>query len=1085
MGHDMTSLRTLFQSEHFGIDAPSAASDAADKDRDGRPPQSRPNGPGASPVLAGLTARLMRQEAAPPRAKPTWEQRLHATAKLLRPRQDSKNLTLPFNLYSASRDHVTQASASRHRAQAAAPIVTPMGAARTQDMEAKLMVATRMLYGGVTPKDAANAPPAAQACMQSDEQCAETIDKWFAHDVAHDVAAPFASMGTRLLHDFSACMGDTIQAREDALYAASALQSIRDPGLIWQHIVDDTPGLDLPLHIRRDIHHVLRVMARCEPSFDGLWRLKTARGHTDAAPGMQAHMRQALNAVDALIDMGCDLGEHSDHGLQDALAYARRRQAQVASCRIGGQEGKDLLACLALLHAFHCLQPDQEAAEVPPAALRSAAMAWRNGFCESGPGTDFNRALHRLHAFVAWIARAGDSTRMTRVRQSVSASMGRKLSPLSAMTHGLMGAELPELATEAAQRQIRIRQAIGALRDAVAAKAHRLRATLPRDDASAGSTRQSSPSLSANWPGLRQCVVQEAMLTHWYQCDESQWGDKLCAAQRRNLLDAIKAAHPDLPLTAAQAEAALRSALTPETLSQWARFATNWQPHGERTLLELIDSARTAPAPDTRRAGRRLSLARMRALALQSLDAEGVQFRHDASVGIDPALNIDMLSGLSPEQLSAGLGCAVRLTQGRSASVRIGTATLGSSILLATERRRTGRFALYAYAGHGIGNAGHGLFKIGALAGGRYGEEHAQEVGVSIRVSKRIPDHKAQCAAVLNFLFDQVEQGAGSLPNAVDLWEHFSTRFLNTDVSFSFVDGRSKVLRAYIGAAGGLSWGLSDTPYAAGARLALGYEVTHTLQTRRESPGMIQSRTASEQLRKQLPLQASVGGNVSPFADVLSRSQEHDAPPGMPAKLRAPALPILSWRTECILPTSEAGQLRITREHGRVQAQLSLAHREFRTGVELQKHLLNQKQAWEQALAGAPGGGQAALDAFIQDMHKLPKDGRVLTAGNRVFMERRHLSNEAAARLTFLDTMHKLSAGRHGLSAEAKNWCQDLGRQAAVLVARADSWLPEKLAVTEVSTAYTDHGLDYLLVLRTRLQATSTNRYLLQLKPTP
>ncbi|NRF68474.1 hypothetical protein HLB44_15880 [Aquincola sp. S2] len=46
-----------------------------------------------------------------------------------------------------------------------------------------------------------------------------------------------------------------------------------------------------------------------------------------------------------------------------------------------------------------------------------------------------------------------------------------------------------------------------------------------------------------------------------------------------------------------------------------------------------------------------------------------------------------------------------------------------------------------------------------------------------------------------------------------------------------------------------------------------------------------------------------------------------------------------------------------------------------------------------------------------------------------------------------------------------------------------DSWIPEKISISEMVSSHVDMGLEAGLVSRSRVSATSTNRYLLQLKP--
>lgn len=61
----------------------------------------------------------------------------------------------------------------------------------------------------------------------------------------------------------------------------------------------------------------------------------------------------------------------------------------------------------------------------------------------------------------------------------------------------------------------------------------------------------------------------------------------------------------------------------------------------------------------------------------------------------------------------------------------------------------------------------------------------------------------------------------------------------------------------------------------------------------------------------------------------------------------------------------------------------------------------------------------------------------------------------------------------------------DLTIDAALVEVMCDlrSWVPEKMVVSEVAANVSETGIEMVAAVRSRMTATSTNRYLLQLKP--
>ena len=733
--------------------------------------------------------------------------------------------------------------------------------------------------------------------------------------------------------------------------------------------------------------------------------------------------------------------------------HAQTQLAPAPNVRIGGQEGHDILACKTLLYAARSLDGDPAAPEAHEVA---ALMAWRNGFTESGPGTHFNEAVHHLHKFTTWALRAEEPTGSKAVKvmkwvgKGLAHMIGKQLSPMYSMKIGTMGADLGALLAEKVKFEQALYASLNTLHQALDTAIQELK------------TSGLDPAR------LQECIVQQAVLAHWASKVGLRKGMWLDTTARKAVLGQARADHPDVVLDAQGSSRVLHQRLSLKTLERWGRAALASDPAVLKDFTASVAKARTHAKAEGAKPQGELTMAKMQEMALKALDKEPIQFRHQGINGLEIGGSVGFSTPLA--SVGTGVGPSVRFTHVKQKTLKIG-ATIGREIFIGTESRNVLSGAVAGTVSVSLGKVGEGLASFGGVAGFRTFDEFAQETGASIRVSKNVKDHKAQAAKVMTFLFEQAENRKTQAVDDAGLWERFAGEFIDSPVSFNYVDADIYAMRRNGGVAAGVRAGID--PFTFGPLFSTGAEYARTKTAHHEPEGRVTSQTANTTVRKMAAAQVTLAGTLLPYAKV----QDLD----VLKTVRPPALGIATLRRDFTIPGNEAVQMRLTIEDGKVQPELSRALREFRLESDLFRYIEGERDALELALAGAPGGGKAALDKFIVDVRNLYAGGKN-AAGTRVYMERRHLTPDAADKLNFL-LPPKQMLQRMGLAGEEAVAAID-GAIMGVLNA-PDNWVLDKLAVSEVVAGAIDVGLDFVAVLRSRKQATATRRYLLQLRAIP
>ena len=916
--------------------------------------------------------------------------------------------------------------------------VRAMNASRLARLDARMNKLAHKLVGQGALAPPGLMPAIMPAARESDQACADTIDAMFPVQAGD-------SLGQLVMADLAPAMASPARTREAALLVTLALREATGvnrgrAAAAWQHIAAATPAPTVAG--QRDVNAVLRALAGSDFAFGALWTLLEQRGHaTD--PAQREPFKFALQAVDALVQGGVNPGPASSFDINDFVQHARQRYVR-APKQIGTTEDADALACATLLYATSKLAPGKR----PVSRAQTAAyVAWRNGFRESGPGTEFNEAIHRVHKFVVWIARAtktpatlgGKVTDF--VKHSAQGIAGLYKSPLASMEYGTLGAELGELHTEKASFQEALGSALDVLQQALLDE-------LAKPAEEDGSSRERSVA-----------TARLAMVEYWQAlAPDLRKGFKLDPVARKLVRARVGDSNEFVPR--AVIGHASGQTLSLSTLERWAADVMAPDSQTSKDFHKQVDKARGHASGTWSKPPSNPSVADLLDVAKLALKTEGVEFRHDRVVGLTTGINFGFSTPVA--SVGAGVGPQVRLARGKQASVWIGTTTVGSEVSMSTVTRSQKSGVLAGTVGMEMKKLDSGVLSFGGLVGVRHARDSEHGKGVTIRVSKNVKEHKEIATEVLEYLFAQgARRSSGKRMREAQLWENFAMRFRDVpEVAVDFFSTSAKQNRTHGGIAAGLRLGFN--PLSFGPFFSVGGEHSRSRSERKEIGHTATQGTA-------FGTGNTVSGLLTVSGAVVNEVKLHNSKPL--SSVRVPhAFSFASWLMSFNL-RSETTRVRVTVEDGKVQPKMSLAQRQFRTEKDYLRYIESQRDAWE----GAVKGGKAQLDKGMREVRELPAEH---TAGNRIYQERRRLTDAVGWDLSFLLGARQL-LDRQGAGA-------DIAATEAAMRAKlcgAANWVPEKLAVSEVASWVSEAGVDLVAVLRSRRSATSTNRYLHQIKP--
>ncbi len=926
------------------------------------------------------------------------------------------------------------------------PSVKPMKPRRQAKVQAKFEAAAGALAKS-SPGAAAAASPTLNA-RGSDRACVDAIG-----GMLGDVPA----IAQRLMRDWARVYpGSMVRQRDAALLMARALQQAlgsdaRRAEDAWLAIVSgermvDAMGLDDAT--RRDANAALRAIAETPLAFDALWTLKRVFNHAEANEVNREAHQFALQAAAKLLELGHDPGGAQDIADFDTIARARSHGAP----RIGRDEGPEVLACLTLLHARRTLAGDGR----PSHRETAAHVAWRNGHRTSGPGTPFNDMVHRLHKFTVWVDRATSDRSGLRQVYHWLKSLGhgvsqRRLSPLDAGALGTLGAELGELEYERKAFAI----SLGEARDKLCAQLAQRANTLAANVAVVpGAQRQ-----------LDETLARLAVLQHWAQSAPGRKNWRIDPEGIRHI--EARLANTTVPVDPKAGRRAAAGALTLTRLKRWADEAMPAGSEAHNGFMDDWNKARAFAKGKYHKATSRPDIDELEEIVKLALDTEGVQFRHARDGGAQVGVALAIPTPIGTIGINAGPVFTGAI--GRQATVRVGTTTIGSDIFLGTERRST------KVGGFGASVGVDALdFDTGVLSGGpaflwRRGWRSVEGHGVSLRASKNCKDHKKLAGAAAGFLFEQARRREeGESFDAAKLWERLARKFVDRpELAIDHVHATADEDWHTVGLGGGVRVGVS--PITFGPFFSAGAEFRDG-EAKREESGHTVSQVASRSNAADASALATLAGTA--VAQVKLGLAEELGKGGL--KVRFPAVASLASLRGDFVIGGENIQVRLTVENGRVQPKLSLVQHMFRTDKELMAHVHHHRPTWEARL----NDGANKLDRFFADMHALPTDG---ASANRIYQQRMRLTDRAADTLTHL--LAHLAQAERSRQPGAQQDAASLRQRMLEVMTDPASLVPEKLAVSEVATAFRETGFSLLAMFRSRKSATSTNRYLLQLKP--
>lgn len=891
-----------------------------------------------------------------------------------------------------------------------------------------------------------------------------------------------------------------------------------------------------------------RMLAASAPGTEALGHLRGLQ----AQPDRLAAQRDGLLLCAALERVGFSL--HANASVADVVGALQARPELRLDHAIGTADDAPLqLLAQALLHAHahaHALQlahAQAQAQAEPPAdplapapnapadpsdGLRKAAfVAWKKGaFVESGPGTDFNRAIERLHKFSTYVDRADHGPRTLAnlgrdTRELFSRMLGMGKSPLTPMRHGALGADLGLLHEEAAK----FKQVLGHALDA--ALAHL-------------TDELADPEVQANPTEQNNRLARAAVFSLWRETDRSKFTVTEVMQRAQQLLTEAGGAEQgiDQPtlleqvrrfthrsLTGAGA-AAVRVGLTALGSVSAALAPPNHGPAGEaaaeaadlQALRAEIEQLRNVPERNAAQQERLAELQQQRRALIAPLVAQLRATRAGGAGGVplfklsdfrllfggapragptaaDAQRLVKSLAsakyesmttfadgtskgagtfGAFPLSIGAALGVplvypVLRGEVGKRAVVTVGVSSTGGRLFVGTERSQSG--AVGVGAGWVAPTPAQVLTAVllGDLSAS-HNRSHGE--GVVITTRNDLPGWHDKLPLVTDFLFDEArrppgEGAAARAATASESWLRFAGRFGDDPhVALGWNNDQSSGTRV------GLSFtGVARIPVGSNTRL--GPAVTVGL--RREA-GQFQRTPGGDggdvpaAVRNQRFV-ANVSGNVAP-------SPTGVATPFSEVPAWGYAVPLVGAAREWNI----AGGLGVARLGRTREGQLSpsLCQREliFQTPERLIAFVNLRRDGLEAAMVAqdptqttTAAIARTRLDAYLEQAAATPRGGdRLHGASMSLMTSVAEQINHFEARLTTVLGAGDAQASTRELSAAERAECDLIENEVERLLMSDDSWQHNALFSVELNQVGSSSGLDFGLKVVNQEQASAT-----------
>ena len=778
------------------------------------------------------------------------------------------------------------------------------------------------------------------------------------------------------------------------------------------------------------------------------------------------------------------------------------------------------------------LAPAPNAPADPSDGLRKAAfVAWKKGsFVESGPGTDFNRAIERLHKFSTYVDRADHGPRTLAnlgrdTREFFSRMLGIGKSPLTPMRHGALGADLGLLHEEAAK----FKQVLGHALDA--ALAHL-------------TDELADPEVQANPTEQNNRLARAAVFSLWRETDRSKFTETEVTQRAQQLLTETGGAQQGIdepmllkqvhrfthrsltgtgalavrvgltalgsvgaalappihgPAGEAPAEAADPQALRAEieelrnmperTAAQQERLA-ELQRQRRAQIAPLVAQLRATKAGGAGgvplfklsdfgllfggapRAGPTAADAQRLAKSLASARYESItSFADGSSIGAGTF-------GAFPLSIGAALGVplvypVLRGEVGKRAVVTVGVSGTGGRLFVGTERSQSG--AVGVGAGWVAPTPAQVLTAVllGDLSAS-HNRSHGE--GVVITTRNDLPGWHDKLPLVTEFLFDEArlppgEGAAARAATASESWLRFADRFGDDPhVAIGWNNDQSSGTRV------GLSFtGVARIPVGSNTRLGPAVAVglrREAGQFQRTPGGDGGDVPAAVRNRRFV---ASVSGNVAP------------SPTGVATRFSA--VPAWGYAVPLVGAAREwniAGGLGVARLGRTREGQLSpsLCQREliFQTPEALIAFVNLRRDGWEAAMVAqdpnqttTAATAHTRLDAHLEQVAATPRGGDRLHGASMSLVPRvAEQINHFEARHTTVLGAGDAQASTRELSEAERAECNLIENEVERLLMSDASWQHSALFSVELNQVGSSSGLDFGVKVVNQEQASAT-----------
>ena len=685
----------------------------------------------------------------------------------------------------------------------------------------------------------------------------------------------------------------------------------------------------------------------------------------------------------------------------------------------------DLDAALAAAHAT-----TDDKGDLAPRVLRAvsgsaqprdtaALFAWRQGFRSDAPGSPLKQTQTRLHRFVT-----RGMLRLDKGNWFFQRMFGKKKSALRGLMLGSSGAALASYTKEAARYA-------DALKTASATLAASLRSPRLATGAPDGEETRAREAAAA---ALEAIAARPATHIGDLELDEATMAalenrePKMSVVQRDDapaLLDA----------------GALRDCAKRFHVHRWEAV---------KAALEHVDKVGESKALKPERLGREEIRSVMRQVITDLQQSTQVAFADGGRFGFSTrGLSLSVNRG--PHQhLPVGGELTLSHYRTRRAVVTLQRNNVGFDIFIGTEhgKRSVGRL------GARIGYSKHMSWLGGLRLGGSlrltpFDREQREPRGVLIRVAReRLTDESLDWVAMkyddarttetvldmVDFLFEEASQPVRDKEGEAPLFERLAARIgERTDISIGWQDGRTKATRQGIHA----SAGASVTAPSSSVRGSYGLDGNVTVDLNSRNETAVNEDTGSIRYDRRAVTQ-SMRVSVQGTAGASPGWHKGELTGGLPG---ASPLGVGGARPERLV----AARVMLPEREGRILNRGCYADQQFASFNAFAAAVESSREEWIEMYCHTHGCDYPEAAAKLKhDLTMMKTHQRV----NHTFLVRRRLKPAQARRgdvYRALERMHDAAA--HAAPGKGEDWSRPLD---AMLRERA-SWLPERIAVSEVT----------------------------------